>query len=73
MNKMNNGGKRGGGGVMAGEGVDYCQGWGSTMMGDGGHGLSSWYMEPPYKYYLSGKSLWLRKASVCRLVQALNV
>ena len=40
MNKMNNGGK--GGAVMAGEGVDYCQGWGSTLMGDGGHGLSSW-------------------------------
>ena len=39
MNKMNNGGKRT---VMAGEDVDYCQGWGSTLMGDGGHGLRSW-------------------------------
>ena len=30
MNIMNNGGKRT---VMAGEDVDYCQGWGSTLMG----------------------------------------
>ena len=29
--------------VMAGKDVDCCQGWGSTLMEDGVHGLSSWW------------------------------